>query len=178
MEVISRRTQGPTRGEILLNGVPMSAILFQHNCGYVTHKCDLVPSLTVMQTLHFASNLTIGSKVGLPFFPNQNKRPWVIIYTRFFVLQVTQYMKKSRVRQVLADLALTQVANRRVERLTNSEYRRLIIGVQLMRDPVLLLLDEPTWDLDPLNTYLVVSILSNHAKKYNKAVILTMEKPR
>ncbi|KAK6638529.1 hypothetical protein RUM43_006796 [Polyplax serrata] len=153
LEVISRRTQGPTRGEILLNGVPMSAILFQHNCGYVTHKCDLVPSLTVMQTLHFASNLTIGSKV-------------------------TQYMKKSRVRQVLADLALTQVANRRVERLTNSEYRRLIIGVQLMRDPVLLLLDEPTWDLDPLNTYLVVSILSNHAKKYNKAVILTMEKPR
>lgn len=87
-------------------------------------------------------------------------------------------MKRSRVRQVLADLALTQVANRRVEALTTSEYRRLMIGVQLMRDPVLLLLDEPTWDLDPLNTYLVVSILSNHAKKYNRAVILTMEKPR
>lgn len=63
LEVISRRTRGPTRGEILLNGAPMSTILFQHNCGYVTHKCDLIPSLTVMQTLHFASNLTIGSKV-------------------------------------------------------------------------------------------------------------------
>ncbi|KAL0277043.1 UNVERIFIED_CONTAM: hypothetical protein PYX00_004464 [Menopon gallinae] len=153
LEVISRRTQGPTRGEILLNGTPMNLMLFQGNCGYVTHKCDLLPSLTVLQTLHFASNLTIGSKV-------------------------TQYMKRSRVRQVLADLALTQVANRRVDTLTNSEYRRLMIGVQLVRDPVLLLLDEPTWDLDPLNTYLVVSILSNHAKKYNRAVILTMEKPR
>ncbi|EEB19458.1 ATP-binding cassette transporter, putative [Pediculus humanus corporis] len=153
LEVISRRTRGPTRGEILLNGAPMSAALFQNNCGYVTHKCDLIPSLTVMQTLHFASNLTIGSKV-------------------------TQYMKRSRVRQVLADLALTQVANRKVDGLSNSEYRRLMIGVQLMRDPVLLLLDEPTWDLDPLNTYLVVSILSNHAKKYNRAIILTMEKPR
>lgn len=43
---------------------------------------------------------------------------------------------------------------------------------------VILLLDEPTWDLDPLNTYLVVSILSNAAKKYGSAVILTMEKPR
>lgn len=43
---------------------------------------------------------------------------------------------------------------------------------------VILLLDEPTWDLDPLNTYLVVSILSNAAKKYGAAIILTMEKPR
>ena len=33
---------------------------------------------------------------------------------------------------------------------------------------VLLLLDEPTWDLDPLNTYFIVSILSHHAKKYNR----------
>jgi len=43
---------------------------------------------------------------------------------------------------------------------------------------VVLLLDEPTWDLDPLNTYLVISILSNHARKYGRAVVLTMEKPR
>ncbi len=43
---------------------------------------------------------------------------------------------------------------------------------------MVLLLDEPTWDLDPLNTYFIVSILSNHAKKYNRIVMLTMEKPR
>nr|CAD7578958.1 unnamed protein product [Timema californicum] len=43
---------------------------------------------------------------------------------------------------------------------------------------LVLLLDEPTWDLDPLNTYLVISILSNHARKYGRAVVLTMEKPR
>lgn len=43
---------------------------------------------------------------------------------------------------------------------------------------VVLLLDEPAWDLDPLNTYFIISILSNHAKKYNRIVVLTMEKPR
>ena len=43
---------------------------------------------------------------------------------------------------------------------------------------MVVLLDEPTWDLDPLNTYFIVSILSNHAKKYNRIVMLTMEKPR
>ena len=48
----------------------------------------------------------------------------------------------------------------------------------MIRDPVVLLLDEPTWDLDPLNSYFVVSILANYAKKYNRVVLLTMEKPR
>merc|ERR1711936_445383 len=121
-------------------GVPMSMRLFQESCGYVTQKCDLIPGLTVRQTLHYAAQLTIGPKVS-------------------------QYVKSARVKQVLADLALSPVANRYVGTLTQSEYRRLAIGVQLVRDPVVLLLDEPTWDLDPLNTYFVVSILANYAKK-------------
>ena len=81
-------------------------------------------------------------------------------------------------KQVLADLALSPVSSKTVDSLTQSEYRRVAIGVQLVRDPVVLLLDEPTGDLDPLNTYFVVSILANHAKKYNRIVLLTMEKPR
>lgn len=44
-------------------------------------------------------------------------------------------MKKTKVKQVLADLALSQVSNKSVEHLTQSEYRRLMIGVQLIRDP-------------------------------------------
>nr|CAD7266794.1 unnamed protein product [Timema shepardi] len=137
LEVISRRAQGPTRGQIILNGAPMSLRLFQQSCGYVTHKCDLLPGLNVEQTLYYAAQLTIGS-------------------------QVSRYMKRSRVKQVMADLALSQVANRSTDDITQ----------------MVLLLDEPTWDLDPLNTYLVISILSNHARKYGRAVVLTMEKPR
>lgn len=53
LDVISRRVQGPTRGQILLNNQPMSLCLFQQRCGYVTHKCDLIPGLTVEQTLYY-----------------------------------------------------------------------------------------------------------------------------
>ncbi|XP_030749911.1 ATP-binding cassette sub-family G member 5 [Sitophilus oryzae] len=148
LDVISRRVQGPTRGQILLNNQPMSLCLFQQRCGYVTHKCDLIPGLTVEQTLYYTPT------------------------------RLTGYLKKSKVKQVMADLALSQVSNRCVENLSKSEYRRLMIGIQLIKDPIILLLDEPTWDLDPLNTYLVVSILSNAAKKYGAAIVLTMEKPR
>lgn len=38
-------------------------------------------------------------------------------------------------RQILADLALSQVAHKRVEYLNMSEARRLSIGTQLVRDP-------------------------------------------
>ncbi|XP_037795973.1 ATP-binding cassette sub-family G member 5-like [Penaeus monodon] len=153
LEVISRRAQGPTRGQILLNHVPMSLRLFQDSCGYVTHKTQLLEGLTAKQTLEYAAKLSLSSKIG-------------------------SSLRANRVRQVLADLALSQVANRSVDLLTPSEYRRLVIGVQLIKDPLVLLLDEPAWGLDPLNTYFVISILSNHAKKYNRIILVTMEKPR
>lgn len=148
LDVISRRAQGSIRGQIHLNNHPMSMCLFQQRCAYVTHKCDFIPGLTVEQTFYYTPTKLSG------------------------------YLKKAKVKQVMADLVLSQVSNKCVEDLTKSEYRRLMIGVQLIKEPVVLLLDEPTWDLDPLNTYLIVSILSNASKKYGTAIILTMEKPR
>ncbi|XP_022236718.1 ABC transporter G family member 10-like, partial [Limulus polyphemus] len=110
LEVIARRALGPTRGQILLNDVPMSMKLFQEQCGYVPKQVDLLPGLTVRQTLIYAGNLSIASKVS-------------------------SSTKRSRVKQVMADLALNQVANREVSSLTPSEYRRLAIGSELVRDP-------------------------------------------
>ncbi|XP_050435867.1 ATP-binding cassette sub-family G member 5 [Adelges cooleyi] len=153
LEVIARRSKGVSRGQILLDGRPLTQAMFNQCCAYVGHRADLVPSLSVQQTLHYAANLSVGS-------------------------QVSGYVKDSRVRQVLADLALSQVARRSVEALTEGEYRRLVIGSQMVKDPVLLLLDEPTAGLDPLTTYLIVSMVSSHAKRRGRAVVLTMEKPR
>jgi len=43
---------------------------------------------------------------------------------------------------------------------------------------VMLLLDEPTHGLDPLSAYLLISILSNTAKKTGCGILLSLEKPR
>ena len=64
LKVISRRAQGPTRGQILLNGVPMSMRLFQESCGYVTQKCDLLEGLSVEATLMYAASISLGRKVS------------------------------------------------------------------------------------------------------------------
>ncbi|XP_030370769.1 ATP-binding cassette sub-family G member 5 [Scaptodrosophila lebanonensis] len=148
LDVISRRADGATRGQVLLNGSPLTRALFQQRCGYVTQSCTFVPGLTIAQTLHYTPTILSG------------------------------YLKSSKVRQVLADLALSQVAHKRVEYLNISEARRLAIGIQLVRDPVMLLLDEPTQGLDPLSAYLLISILSNTAKKTGCGILLSLEKPR
>ncbi|XP_015180257.1 PREDICTED: ATP-binding cassette sub-family G member 5 [Polistes dominula] len=148
LDVIAGRAEGEVRGRITLNGNLLTPELFRRHGGYVAHRCHLLPSLTVRQTLTYAMWLA-----------NLNNR-------------------EARVRQALADLALSQVSNRCVNDLTRPEYRRLMLGVQLAKDPMLLLLDEPTWDTDPLNTYLIVSMLWSYATRRGSIVVLTMETPR
>lgn len=45
---------------------------------------------------------------------------------------MSSYVKSTRVKQVMADLALVHVANHGVHSLNQSEHRRLAIGVQLV----------------------------------------------
>ncbi|KOX75572.1 ATP-binding cassette sub-family G member 5 [Melipona quadrifasciata] len=148
LDVIAGRAEGETRGRVVLNNNLLTPELFRRHGGYVAHRCHLLPSLTVRQTLTYATWLANLSN------------------------------REARVRQTLADLALSQVANRPVNDLTKPEYRRLMLGVQLAKDPTLLLLDEPTWDTDPLNTYLIVSMLWSYATRRGSIVVLTMETPR
>ena len=52
-EVISRRAQGPTRGQILLNGVPMSMRLFQVSYNVDLHSDQyLVVTIKIVKWLH------------------------------------------------------------------------------------------------------------------------------
>lgn len=118
-----------------MNGNTLTPEIFRRHAAYVSHRCYLLPSLTVRQTLNYATWLAnLGNR-------------------------------ETRVRQTLGDLALSQLANRPVSELTKAEYRRLMLGVQFAKDPMLLLLDEPTWDTDPLNTYLIVSMLWSYATR-------------
>lgn len=63
LDVISRRAHGATRGQILFDGSPLTLSWFQQVCGYVTHRTDLIPSLSTEQTLYYAANLSSGEKV-------------------------------------------------------------------------------------------------------------------
>ncbi|XP_023240853.1 ATP-binding cassette sub-family G member 5-like [Centruroides sculpturatus] len=153
LDVITCRAKGTTRGQVLLNDAPLRKEIFREQCAYIPKRADLLPGLTVKQTLEYSSQLTVSSKVS-------------------------KSVRRNRVKEVLADLALNSVSNREISTLASSEYKRTVIGVELVRDPVLLVLEDPTQNQDPLNAYFIMSILSNHVKKYHRMIILTLEKPR
>lgn len=53
LDVIARRADGSTRGQVLLNNSPLTKTVFQQRCGYVTHSNNFITGLTVAQTLHY-----------------------------------------------------------------------------------------------------------------------------
>lgn len=162
LEVVSHRTmqQGTTKGQILLNDVPLTLRLFQEQCGFVSKRTQLIEGLTVRQTLTYMAQMTVRT----PIPKRLNDGSYLTI--------------RLRVKQVLADVALTNFASCDVKDLNEAEKKRLAIAMQLVRDPLLLVLDDPTFNLSPLDTYFIVSILSNHVKKYQRIVLFTIDKPR
>lgn len=162
LEVVSHRSmqQGTTKGQILLNDVPLTLRLFQEQCGFVSKRTELIEGLTVRQTLTYMASMTIRQPI-----------PKRLSDGSFLTIRL-------RVKQVMADVALTNFANFDVKELGEAERKRLAIGMQLIRDPLLLILDDPTANLSPLDTYFIVSILSNHVKKHQRIVLMTIDKPR
>jgi ABC-2 type transport system ATP-binding protein len=62
---------------------------------------------------------------------------------------VPRHQRAARVKSVLAQVNLTAVADKQVMKLSSGTYQRLGIARALIKNPSVLLLDEPTRSLDP-----------------------------
>ncbi|KAJ6830713.1 ABC transporter G family member 10-like [Iris pallida] len=141
---------GPTSGRLLLNGAPLCPPKFRRLSGHVTQEDALFPLLTVRESLSFSARLRLPLSRG---------------------------EADSRVRTLLADLSLEQVADSRIGALSGGERRRVSIGSDLVHDPQILLLDEPTSGLDSASALHIISMLKSMAVNHGKTVILTIHQP-
>ena len=83
-----------------------------------------------------------------------------------------------RVSELLRDWELRELSGRRVSDLGEAGRRRLLLAVALVRDPVLLLVDEPTRELDPLSGYQLMHCLFQYTKRYNRMAVVAQSEPR
>lgn len=94
----------------------------------------------------------------------------------------TMEQKMARVEQVIGVLKLTKCQNTRiggqlVKGVSGGERKRTSIGVELITDPTLIFLDEPTTGLDSFTATSVMETLGKLAREDGRTVISTIHQP-
>jgi ABC-type multidrug transport system ATPase subunit len=90
-------------------------------------------------------------------------------------------MKMQRVEQVLAQLGLescrnTRIGNRDKRGISGGERKRVSIGIELVTDPEIIFLDEPSSGLDAFNALNTIEIIKQLAKSGDKMVLMTIHR--
>lgn len=137
-----------------VEGLDMSKL--RSICGYVLQHDILSPELTVEETIQYSA------KFRLP----QGSTPEQI---------------KEKVNSVIKMLELEKCRDTKIgdgidRGVSGGERKRAVIGAEIVTDPKLLLLDEPTTGLDSVNAENVVLALKEMAKR-DKIVVTTIHQP-
>ncbi|XP_039217157.1 broad substrate specificity ATP-binding cassette transporter ABCG2-like [Crotalus tigris] len=143
-------------GAVFINGAPQPAN-FKCISGYVVQDDVVMGTLTVRENFQFSAALRLPKTVKA-------------------------YEKEERINQILKELGLTKVADSKVgtqfiRGISGGERKRTNIGMELITDPAILFLDEPTTGLDA-STANAVLLLLKRMSKQGKTIIFSIHQPR
>jgi ABC transport system ATP-binding/permease protein len=132
----------PTNGNIFLNGYDINSDIdeLKSIIGYVPQDDMLIEELSVYQNLYFNARLCFGD------------------YTEE---QLAECVNKILVDLDLYDIRDLQVGDVLNKKVSGGQRKRLNIGLELMREPVVLFVDEPTSGLSSFDSEMVMNLLRN-----------------
>ena len=85
--------------------------------------------------------------------------------------------RKKKVAELLETVGLTNRATHKPEELSGGEQQRVALAAALVNDPELILADEPTGELDTINSKIVVDYLKKVNKELGKTIVLVTHDP-
>ena len=134
----------PTSGNIYLNGYDLNSEIEELKgiIGYVPQDDMLIEELTVYQNLYFNARLCFGD------------------YTEEQLMECVDKILLDLDLYDIRDLQVGDVLNKKV---SGGQRKRLNIGLELMREPVVLFVDEPTSGLSSFDSEMVMSLLRNQS---------------
>lgn len=156
LNLLSGKTK-PHRGRILINGYDIHSE--RHSIlgliGFVPQDDLLFENLTVYQNIYYNAQLCFG---------NLNPRSIA-----------------KRVEEVLKDLDLWDIRDLKVgspvdKVISGGQRKRLNIGLELLREPTILFVDEPTSGLSSSDSMMVMNLLKAQAIK-GKLVVVNIHQP-
>lgn len=73
----------------------------------------------------------------------------------------------------LTRVGLADKAKEKVEKLSGGQQQKIQLGITIMNNPKLLILDEPTKGFDPMNRKLLMEIIEEHHKRGAAIIMIT-----
>ena len=133
----------PTGGELLIEGKKYNPENIEVTVGYLPEERGLYRKETVIDTMVY-----FGELKGL-----KNPLEWSQKY--------------------LARVGLSDKADQKIEKLSSGQQQKIQLGITIMDDPKLLILDEPTKGFDPMNRRLLMEIIEELHKKGTSIIMIT-----
>ena len=133
----------PTSGETLVDGKVYDPEDTSIRIGYLPEERGLYRKETVLDTMAYFGDLN-----GLKDPVGWSKK----------------YLKR---------VGLEDKANERIEKLSGGQQQKVQLGITIMGDPKLLILDEPTKGFDPMNRRLLMEIIEEQHKKGAAIIMIT-----
>jgi len=148
----------PSEGEVKLNGDEVSklsqtelAMVRRYNIGFVFQAYNLIPVLTAYENVEFAIRLINHSK---------------------------EAQIKEKVLKILEEVGLKGLENRRPNELSGGEKQRVAVARALVKEPKIVLADEPTANLDSETGAEVIKIMVKMNQELGTTFIFSTHDPQ
>jgi ABC-type multidrug transport system ATPase subunit/ABC-type multidrug transport system permease subunit len=164
LNVLSAKLFGLYEGDVSINGQIADRTIIRRVAGFVPQEDILYGSQTVREALQFYADLKLPTTLS-----SQQKSEMI----DYMLLELgLKKVEHSLIGYVGADAATSGLPRG----LSGGERKRLSIGCQLISNPSLLFLDEPTTGLDSYASESVINTLSKLALQ-GRTIVFTIHQP-
>ena len=146
----------PTAGSVVVDGVEVTALsaaqlsdLRLNKIGFVFQAYNLIPVLSAMENVEFILQLQ----------------------------GVDRSQRRSRSRDALHSLGLADLENRRPGEMSGGQQQRVAIARAIVTEPVLLLADEPSANLDTSTTRELLEVLKSLNRERGVTILTATHDP-
>lgn len=145
----------PRAGRVMVGGTDVGALPRGQRDAWRGQALGFVP-----QRLHLSESLTVAENLALPF------------------IACGAAVDRARVSALLDRLGLATLGARRPHELSVGQAQRVALARALMRQPRVLLADEPTANLDDAMSDAVIGLLADSAKETNATLVIATHDAR
>ncbi|XP_076274521.1 ATP-binding cassette subfamily G member 4-like [Rhynchophorus ferrugineus] len=151
LNILAGYVTAGVKGSIRAEGRPRDLTTFKKLSAYIMQDDIVQPRLTVCEAVMFAARLKLGS-------------------------EIQKSEKHEVVEEVIQLLGLEKCMNTRTEYLSGGQRKRLTVALELVNNPPVIFLDEPTTGLDNVAIKQCIELL-HKITKHGRTVICTIHQP-